>query len=297
MTRPERWRGWGKVWSDRTGWVGLDRDPRTIGVGRWFAARPYLLNALAIAGAFVAGGQILLWSVMGAWPFHDTAAYWLAGRHLLDGAPVYYPGSYLEFLYAPPLAVLAAPFSLLPLGLVTAALFGAQVLALRYVAGSWRAAGLVSWLPFVPRELVTGNVDLLMAAVLLAGIRGRAGWAVGLFSLAKFSPALVLSRRTLRDAALTALLLIALSLPWWHLWPEWIATLGTAGGQTWLPIAPRLVIAAGLLALRRPWATALAAGIATPAFHEHSFVLLLPGARLLWTQRKAALPGLGGERR
>jgi hypothetical protein len=244
----------------------------------------FLLNALAVAGAVVCAGQLVQWSLLGAWPFHDTAAYWLAGRHLLEGAPVYYPGSYLAFLYAPPLAVLAMPLSLLPLDAATAALFGGQVLALRYIAGSWRAAGLVSWLPFVPRELVTGNVDLLMAAAILAGVRGRSGWAIGLFAVAKFSPALVISRRTFHDAALMVAVLVALSLPWWHLWPEWIATLRTAESQAWLPIAPRLVIALGLLALRRPWATALAAGIATPAFHEHSFVLLLPAARLLWDQ-------------
>ena len=66
--------------------------------------------------------------------------------------------SFLAFLYAPPWAVLAAVASFLPLDLLSAILLGGQVLALRYIAGSWRVAGLLGWLPFVPRELVTGNV-------------------------------------------------------------------------------------------------------------------------------------------
>ena len=37
---------------------------------------------------------------MGAWPFHDTVAYWLAGRHLLEGAPVYTSGLFLALAAA-----------------------------------------------------------------------------------------------------------------------------------------------------------------------------------------------------
>ena len=98
---------------------------------------------------------------------------------------------FLAFLYAPPWAILWAPISLLPIDLVVAGLLILQVLALRYIVGSWLAVGLVAWIPFVPRELATGNVDFLMAAAILAGIRGS-GWPVSLFALAKFSPALVL---------------------------------------------------------------------------------------------------------
>ena len=67
---------------------------------------------------------------MGAWPFHDTVAYWLAGRHLLEGAPVYTSGLFLAFLYAPPWAILWAPISLLPIDLVVAGMLILQVLAL-----------------------------------------------------------------------------------------------------------------------------------------------------------------------
>ena len=41
--------------------------------------RDLLIRALAVAGAFVCAGQVVEWSMMGAWPFHDTANCWLAG--------------------------------------------------------------------------------------------------------------------------------------------------------------------------------------------------------------------------
>ena len=246
----------------------------------------WTLPILAVAGAVVCAGQVLLWSSMGAWPFHDTADSWLAGHRLLVGEPVYKidVDAFLNFIYGPPWAVLFAPISLLPLELVAVVMFSLQVLALRYVAGSWLAAGLFAWLPFVPRELVTGNMDLIMAAAILAGIRG-AGWPVALFALAKFSPGLVLlgaNRRQWIEAIATGLILVALTLPWLHLWGEWLTVLlaDPAGGRSWLPLLVRLPFVALLVALRRPWALAGAAGLLTPAFHFHSVVLLFPAVRL-----------------
>ena len=245
----------------------------------------WILPVLSVAGALVCAGQIVQWSLLGAWPFHDTVAYWLAGRHLLEGAPVYTSGLFLAFLYAPPWAILWAPISLLPIDLVVAGLLILQVLALRYVVGSWVAVGLVAWIPFVPRELATGNVDFLMAAAILAGIRGSGG-PISLFAFAKFSPALVLlggSRRQWRTALVAGVALVAITLPWWHLWVDWVAMLlsNPEGGDSVVPLIVRLPIVVALLAVRRPWALAAGAALLTPAFHFHSVVLLLPAAILL----------------
>lgn len=262
---------------------GADRSRFAITTQR----RSFLVNALALAGALVCAGQVALWSTMGAWPFHDTAAYWVAGMHLREGAPVYAVGAdptYLAFLYAPPWAVLWAPLSLLPLELVTGALFGAQVLALRYLGGSWRNAGLLAWLPFVPRELVTGNVDLLMAATILASVRAapRSGYAVALFAAAKLSPAATLILGRKREALIGGLFLVAITLPWLSLWPEWIAALGTTSRDTTqlVPLVVRAPVAAVLLLHRKPWSVAAGAALLTPAFYVHSLVLLIPAARL-----------------
>jgi len=268
----------------------------------WIAKRPWIIHALAVAGAFVAAGQVITWSTMGAWPFHDTASSWIAAIHLRDGAPVYggTVGGFLAELYAPPWAVLYLPASLLPLDLVCVIQLGAQIVALRYVVGSWHNTGLVAWLPFVPRELVTGNVDLLMAAAIYSGAR-RVRWsggALALFALAKFSPALVLlsgDRRQARDFAAALIILCAATVPWLGLWPAWIATMEaslTVPTQA-VPLLPRVPLVLLLLLIRRPWASAIAAGLGTPAFWFHSPVLLLPGLRVWWQARSDRASGTG----
>jgi hypothetical protein len=251
----------------------------------------FLVNALAIAGGVVCAGQVILWSTMGAWPFHDTAAYWLGGLHLREGASVYGPVSsdpmYLAFVYTPPWAVIWAPLSLLPLEIVTGLLFLIQVLALRYICGSWRNAGLVAWLPIVPREFVTGNVDLLMAAAMFASIRNvpRSGYATALFAAAKLSPAATLilaSRRQWREAIIGGAMLVAITLPVLPLWPDWIGTVLSANRDATqlLPLVVRVPVGLVLLAYRRPWSVAAGAALLTPAFYFHSLVLLIPAARL-----------------
>jgi hypothetical protein len=255
----------------------------------------FLIRALAVAGALVCAGQVLLWSSMGAWPFHDTANCWLAGVHLREGAPVYsgVVGTFLSMVYAPPLVVLYAPLSLLPLEVVAAVQFLAQILALRYIMGSWRNAALVAWLPIVPRELVTGNIDLLMAAAIYAGVRGvrGSGGALALVAIAKFSPVLALagSRREWPAFALGAGVLIAITAPWAFLWPQWatIMIASTSAPLDTIPLLPRLPIVALLLVFRRPWSIAAAAALATPAFYFHSWVLLLPALRLVLATPRA----------
>jgi hypothetical protein len=258
------------------------------------------VNALAVAGGLVCAGQVILWSTMGAWPFHDTASYWLGGLHLREGAPVYGLVSndpmFLAFVYSPPWAVLAAPLSLLPLEVVTGVLFILQVSALRYVCGSWRNAGLVAWLPIVPRELVTGNVDLLIAGAILASIRSvpSSGYATALFAAAKFSPAATLvlaSRRQWREAIIGAVILVALTLPVLSLWPQWIAALSSANRDATqlLPLVVRVPLGLALVAYRRTWSVAAGAALLTPAFYFHSLVLLIPAVRLAVEDREEHL--------
>lgn len=259
--------------------------------------RELVIRALALAGALVCAGQVVEWSLMGAWPFHDTANCWLAGVHLREGAAVYsgVVGTFLSMVYAPPLVVLYAALSLLPLEVLAGLQFLAQLLALRYVMGSWRNVGLVAWLPIVPRELVTGNVDLLMAAAVYAAVRGVrfSGATVAVFTAAKFSPVLALagSRREWRAFALTTVAMVAITLPWAYLWPQWVTIMAasTTAPLESVPLLPRLPLVVALLVVRRPWSFAAAAALATPAFYFHSAVLLLPAVRLA-----IAAPGAAG---
>jgi hypothetical protein len=268
----------------------------------------FALRALAVAGAVVCAGQVIQASMMGAWPFHDTVTNWLAGRHLIDGEPVYGRpvGTLLSFIFAPPWAVIYAPVSRVPYEVVAAAEFIFQVAALRYIAGSWRNAGLIAWLPIVPRELLTGNFDLIMAAAIYATCTGvrYAGAALALFTFAKFSPVLALfaQPREWSSFAAASVVLVAITLPWLFLWPEWGSNLVVSATVPLdsIPILYRVPVVLILLALRRPWSIAAAAGLAAPAFYIHSWVLLLPalrlalgtpGARKLFGDFVAALPG------
>jgi hypothetical protein len=258
--------------------------------GRWQAYRV----PLAVAGALVSIGQLAYWFSLGAWPLHDTSAFWLAGLHFREGQPVYAGAvNYLTMLYTPPWVVIMAVVSLLPFVAVEVGLLVGQVLALRFLAGSWLVAGLLGWIPFVPRELATGNMDLLIAAALLVACRRGPTAPITLFAFAKFAPILALfspgARRN--EAFVTALGLTVVTLPWLHLWPEWIDLMVRAQQDVTsaVPLAPRLVVAAILLAYRRPWSVAAAAATAIPGFYVHTPVLYLAAARLWWDTRAASI--------
>ena len=188
-----------------------------------------LLAALVVASALPAG--------------YDFRAYWLAGRHLLTGAPLY-PGPETilglpdEFRYLPAVAILFVPLALLPyeavLPLWTAlqvAIAAAVGIALiRPLPPSWRpwaAAGYVFFLALV-LEVTLGNVNLISLALALAAWRLReraipAGFllaaAVGLkflpFNLLLFYVAAGRWRPVLAGAAIgtAALVTSALALP------------------------------------------------------------------------------------
>jgi hypothetical protein len=267
---------------------------RSIALGRrWTQLAPrvqHYLPALSIAGALVGAGQVLGWSMRGAWPFHDAVNIWAASDRLLRGEPVYtgVVGEFLVYVYAPVVAVLTTPFTLVSPEAFTLLVTIGNVLALRYIAGSWLVAGLLAWLPWTPRAIVTGNVDLMMAAVMLASLRGihGSGYASAVFAAVKFSPVLAVTRW--REFALGLAFLAALSVPVLHLYPEWVATLRLSLGASTdtIPLLARAPFVVALLLVRRPWSIAAAAALATPAFYMHSWVLVYPAVRL-WMERPA----------
>jgi hypothetical protein len=119
---------------------------------------------------------------------YDFRAYWLAGQHLLAGAPLY-PGPETilglpdEFRYLPIVALVFIPFALLPypvalgiwiaLQVGTAAAVG--IALIRPLPHSWRpwaAAAYVFFLGLV-LEVTLGNVNLLSLGLALAAWRLR----------------------------------------------------------------------------------------------------------------------------
>jgi hypothetical protein len=246
------------------------------------------LALLATLGSLVTLTRLVSWWRLGGWPPHDATSHWLAGVHLREGSEVYgeWAGAfnYLMFLYGPPWVVLYGALSFLPLDVLAVGILIVQILALRFVMGSWIATGLIAWLPIVFDNLSTGNIDFTVAAVLLASVRAvpGSGAAAAFFAFAKFSPALAITRRTLASAVIGAAIAISITVPWLYLWPAWIAMLLGLSDASFVtvPILPRVPLVLALLVVRRPWSTAAAAALATPAFSFHSLVLLLPAARL-----------------
>ena len=119
---------------------------------------------------------------------YDFRAYWLAARHLVDGAPVYQPinatlGQPNEFHYLPLVAVPFIVTLLLPLETATTVwLIALVVLAVAFGVWllrqlprpivPWAAAGYVFFLPMV-LEVVLGNVDLICLLLALAAWHWR----------------------------------------------------------------------------------------------------------------------------
>ncbi len=181
------------------------------------------------------------------------------------------------FFYAPPWA---AVFALFPsAGWITVVIYGANVLALRYIAGSWLAIGYLCWFPLVPWEAFVGNVNILMTAAIVAACSDRT-WPAVMMAVAKFSPALAISPRHWRTAVLVLGAAVLLTMPRLDLWPLWVervwwATAHPLGPLVPIPLLVRLPVALALIAWQRPWSRALGAALATPSFYWVSSVMLL----------------------
>jgi hypothetical protein len=119
---------------------------------------------------------------------YDFHAYWLAGRNLLSGAPLYPDATTIlglpdEFRYLPIVAIVFVPFALLPYAVALAIWTMFQLLIaaavgvalIRPLPSSWRpwaAAGYVFFLGLV-LEVILGNVNLISLALALAAWRLR----------------------------------------------------------------------------------------------------------------------------
>jgi glycosyl transferase family 87 len=224
---------------------------------------------------------------------YDFRAYWLAGQHLLTGAPLY-PGPETilglpdEFRYLPIVAIVFVPFALLPYGvalaiwtlLQLAIAAGVGVALIRRLPATWRpwaAAGYVFFLGLV-LEVTLGNVNLISLALALAAWRFRDRAIVAGFLLA--------AAVGLKFLPLTLLLFYVASGRWRAvLTGAAIGTAALAVGALAMPdrtaeyirFAPRLLEQNWVYAhIARPGPPALAA-----VFWSELFPLALAGAAVL----------------
>ena len=171
----------------------------------------------------------------------DTYAYWLAGSRVLDGLPIYWADAIDQlgaYFYAPPFAQLWAPVSVLPWEAADWAWRLLGLLCIRYIAGSWMVTGLWWLYPGTLYELSFGNVTFQVAALTVAGLRGRAEGILPA-TLLKFSAAAVVpfiwirrpqARKGLLVGGFVTLVVVLISLltaP--GLWSEYLGALGSQG--------------------------------------------------------------------
>lgn len=256
--------------------------------------------ALAFGGVAFVAVQLIVGTQAGLFPIPggDELIWDRVGDAVLTGAPIYYRAPILtdSFWYSPPLAVLFATVSWLPVVAQHWLFTVLRVASLRVIAGSWVGAGIACWFPLVAFELGGGNFNLLIAAGIVMAVRGRP-WLAVVGALAKFGPALAIHPRDWRRVVAVAALAALVTLPWLHLWPEWaaflVANIGAPlGPQIPIPFWVRAIAAFALLAVSRAgWSRALAATIAIPAFYWGSLVVLIaPLAVALRTPRPSPVP-------
>lgn len=198
------------------------------------------------------------------------------------------------FAYSPPIALLLAPFTMLPwLTFVTAwyTLLGAAVVWL----GRRNFLAVIAFPP-VAIDLYHGNIHLLLAVAIALGFRYPAAWSAVL--LTKVTPGVGLlwfvARREWRNLAIAlavtavvvAITLVALPSQWL----AWVGMIADSAGvpPPWpalpIPLWVRLPAAAAVVwwGARRDkrWTVPLSAALAVPALWPGSFAILAACWRL-----------------
>lgn len=237
-----------------------------------------------------------------AWDVHNYHSAWQGG--LYDHA--WFEGR--SFVYAPVVAQLLWPFTLLPFDVFHALWIGLSIAALIYLVGL-PAAGFVALLPPVLGDIQVGNVHLLLGAATALALSGRPGaWSFVL--LTKVTPGVGivwhLVRGEWRALAVTVGATAAISLVSFalapQLWAEWIALLGASAGMS-NPF-PELVIVPLPLTVRLGMAllvTVAAARWSWPWLVPFAVFLALPttwisGASILLASWRLRPPGTARNR-
>ena len=223
----------------------------------------------------------------------DAHAYWSTDlTRLYAGARV---GADDAFLYSPAFAQLIAPLTELSWPTFYGLWAGLEMAALVYLVGPIGAGALTALhLSPLHRELWTGNIHLLLAAVIVIGFRSPGVWAFAV--LTKLSPGVGVIwfaiRREWRQlfiaSVVTGALVVASFAVAPRLWVEWAAVLQTnAGVGSWHspPIWSRLPVAVALLgwgAMRgHRWTVVVASFLALPVLWDVSWTMLLGVVPLL----------------
>ena len=221
--------------------------------------RSVLLIVLATIGA-----TLLITVAINSWRTpDDELAYWLAARRLLDGLPLYDPHAASQtpyaYWYPPIVAQFLTPMSAVLSGTLYSWLYTLLMLGcLWWLAGrSILVALAMCAFPPIAVEFMSRNVHLIIAVILVLGLRRWGGWfAIG--AAIKLAPVLGIPylalRGRVREAVIASLfglaLLVVSILLGPHRWLEFIDVLvarGPGDASTILPIPYAARLLAGLV--------------------------------------------------
>lgn len=230
----------------------------------------------------------------------DAFAYWATrGGDLYGAAETGLIGSYL---YSPAFAQVIAPFTWLPWPVFAAAWTALLLAVYRLVVGPGLALPLLLFIP-IPFEIVSGNVHLLYAAVIVFGFRYPALWALVL--LTKVTPGLglvwFLVRREWRALAVALGVTVGIATvsfllapaDWWR-WLDVLrrdaaGPLATPGWYLPVPLLLRLPLATAIIAwgglTDRRWTVPVAVALALPVLWLNGLAILAALVPLLRASR------------
>lgn len=218
---------------------------------------------------------------------YDLISYWLVN---VDYANVTDLSGQGPFRYAPPIALAMTPLRSLPWEALVVLWLALQLAALWYIGGRWTLALII--FPPVWLDLVYGNINIMLAAVIVAGFRYPAVWSFAL--LTKVTPGVGLVwfavRREWRSLALAigataAIIGVSIVIQGVGAWQVWLRFLTTSsamplpGDALPIPLLPRLIVATLIVALGgltdRRWLVPVGVVVAMPTLWVIAFAPLV----------------------
>ena len=246
-------------------------------------------------GLSVAGVVVLIWFFVIVGPSgrgYDAFAYWDVRLDDLYGRSFGQLTEFGAFRYSPPIAFFFAPFHALPFEAFYWMFTALQVAALVWMARELTLA--VCAFVAVPMTLYQGNVDILIALLIVVGMRKSQAWAIP--TLLKLTPIIGLTwfavRREWRSLAIGLAVLIviaglsAIVRP--DLWSGYLRVLADNAGAdphgVPIPLVVRIPAALLIVALAartdRPWLVAVAITLCQPSLSIRSSSILVAAVPL-----------------
>jgi len=263
--------------------------------------RRALRDGLIISGWLATGFTLIVVTYFGRSLGYDAFSYWSIDLNDLYGRTVDNNFGLGAFRYAPPIAFLLTPLSLLPWWVFLMVWEALMVASLAFLGGRWTLVLLA--LPPVALELYHGNVHLFIAVAIALGFRYP--WTWSFVILTKVTPGVGLLwfavRREWRNLGIALGVTAAISIGAFvvapQLWQEWIdALVSNLNEPQFFSIPPALPIRLPIAAIvviwgaltDRPWTVAVAATIGLPIIWPHGLCVALAAVPFLRLGDRAA---------